>query len=82
MLQTGRVTRHAYNAKTSYTLHVGTLRRQAEYYNKVGYQHKLTRQTQATLTRWQTIRRQAAYCYKAGYQDKLNTVTRQGTNTS
>ena len=45
MLQTGRVTRHAYNAKTSYTLHEGTLRRQAEYCNKVGYQHKLTRQT-------------------------------------
>ena len=34
MLQTGIVTRHAYNAKTR-------LQTQAEYCNKVGYQHKL-----------------------------------------
>ena len=82
MLQTGRVTRHNYNAKPSYTLHEGTLQRQAEYCNKVGYQPKLTFKTNTSDTLQDgKLRRQAAYCCKAGYQEKLNTVTRQGTNT-
>ena len=62
MLQTGIVTRHAYNAKTR-------LQTQAEYCNKVGYQHKLH------SARWKT-KKGSCTVTRQGTNNKLNTVAR------